>query len=509
MSTRARRQGAAIAIAAALTGTGLIGVASSAEAAPAQVPAKAYDFNGDGFQDQALGSPYGDVGSVTNAGFISVVYGSATGLNITATPGTQAPHPTVINQNSPGIPGGVEAEDQFGYALTSADFDRDGYADLAVGIPGEDTGAGADAGLDTIIWGTPSGLTNVATDGTEPVEAAAGHRYGSNMTTGDLDGDGATNLVATAEGTPDFYWFDFGTALQAARTHGKAKAANVRLPRAAQRAAAAASPGVNAFYVAAGDVTGDDTDELALGWRDDDAFLPEAKAGFALYEYDSATGGLVPGTSIATPGISSIAVGDFQADGNADVAVGQVGDTPSLGGRATVYRGSATGVSPGDSYFLAQGAGIPGTAKAGDGFGWQLAVGRADGDNTDDLAVGAPLKDVGTLTDAGAAAVVYGATGGLATGRPSLVFTQDTGAIPGTAEAADQAGYHVALVDQNGDSKTELSIGVPRENGFEGYVDVLNGTTTGIVTPGSIGLGTGVLGVTGTTAQIGLRIGRL
>lgn len=41
----------------------------------------------------------------------------------------------VITQSSRGIPGSLERDDQFGAALTSADFDRDGFADLAVGAP--------------------------------------------------------------------------------------------------------------------------------------------------------------------------------------------------------------------------------------------------------------------------------------------------------------------------------------------------------------------------------------
>lgn len=503
MRTRSHRTVAAAVIAAAITGVGSIGVVVPAAQAsvlapvqaPVQVPAKAYDFNGDGFQDLALGSPYGDVGSAANAGFISVVYGSATGLDIKNESGHK-----VISQNSPGIPGGAEANDQFGWSLTSADFDQDGYADLAVGVPGEDTNEGVDAGLDTIIWGTPSGLANVATDAIEPVGAAAGHAYGSELTTGDLDGDGTVNLVVAAAGTPDFYWYTFDTAANAVRNHGKATEANLRVPRAARQAA---TPGVNAFYLAAGDITGDDIDDLALGWRDDDAFLPEARAGFTVYA-GARDGELEAGAPIATPGIGSIAVGDFQGDGTADVAVGQPGDSPSLGGRVTVFRGG--NVSSGNSYFVTQGAGIPGTAKAGDEFGYALAVGNANGTGPVDLAIGAARKDVGTLTDAGAAAMLYGAAGGLTGGQ---VFTQDTGSIPGTAEAGDRFGAKVALVDHNNDNRTDLSIGIPQENGFEGYVVVLNGTSGGITTDGSIGFGSGVLGVSGTTAQIGSRIGRL
>ena len=44
------------------------------------------------------------------------------------------------HQDSPGVANTVEAGDAFGTALASADFNGDGFDDLAVGVPGEDVG---------------------------------------------------------------------------------------------------------------------------------------------------------------------------------------------------------------------------------------------------------------------------------------------------------------------------------------------------------------------------------
>ena len=76
------------------------------------------DFNGDGFDDLVVGAPYEDVvtGGVNNAnaGTVTVIYGSATGLTAA---GNQ-----VWTQDSAGMLDVVEAGDIFGYALAVGDF---------------------------------------------------------------------------------------------------------------------------------------------------------------------------------------------------------------------------------------------------------------------------------------------------------------------------------------------------------------------------------------------------
>lgn len=44
----------------------------------------AVDFNGDGFEDKAIGVPYEDIDSIVDAGAVHVIYGSVRGLNATA-----------------------------------------------------------------------------------------------------------------------------------------------------------------------------------------------------------------------------------------------------------------------------------------------------------------------------------------------------------------------------------------------------------------------------------------
>ena len=109
------------------------------------------DFNGDGYADLAVGVPGEDVNGVKYAGGVNVLYGSSRGLTTT---GNQ-----LWTQDSPGVKDAAEEFDRFGSALAIGDFNGDGYADLAVGVPGEDVGRVAYAGAVNVLYGSPSGLT--------------------------------------------------------------------------------------------------------------------------------------------------------------------------------------------------------------------------------------------------------------------------------------------------------------------------------------------------------------
>jgi len=83
-------------------------------------------------------------------------------------------------------------------------------------------------------------------------------------------------------------------------------------------------------------------------------------------------------------------------------------------------------------------------AETGDRFARAFAVGDVDGDGFDDLTVGVPAEDVGTVFDAGAVNVLKGAAGGL-TSSGSQQFTQDSPELPDTAEDSDQFGAALAV----------------------------------------------------------------
>jgi hypothetical protein len=94
--------------------------------AVAQVTVPGPDFNNDGFGDLAVGVPGEDLGSATDAGAVSVLYGSAGGL---------ASNGQVLTQDTAGVPGVSEDGDRFGTALVAGEFNGDAFGDLAVGAP--------------------------------------------------------------------------------------------------------------------------------------------------------------------------------------------------------------------------------------------------------------------------------------------------------------------------------------------------------------------------------------
>ena len=88
------------------------------------------DFNGDGFDDLAIGVLLEDVGSIVDAGAVNVIYGTANLLS--------AANDQFFTQNTTNIEDTAEASDNFGSALTSGDFNGDGFDDLAIGVPLEE-----------------------------------------------------------------------------------------------------------------------------------------------------------------------------------------------------------------------------------------------------------------------------------------------------------------------------------------------------------------------------------
>jgi hypothetical protein len=81
------------------------------------------------------------------------------------------------------------------------DFNGDGYADLAVGVPHEDDGKATDSGAINIIYGSAEGLTEVGnkffTRNTPGVPGLVqkGAQFGKALAAGDFNGDGFTDLA--------------------------------------------------------------------------------------------------------------------------------------------------------------------------------------------------------------------------------------------------------------------------------------------------------------------------
>jgi disulfide bond formation protein DsbB len=279
------------------------------------------DFNGDGFADLAAGAPFGeDVGSFVDAGSVNVIYGSASGL---AAAGNQ-----FWTQDSPGIRDSAEEGDFLGYGVAPADFDGDGFVDLAVPAFGEDAGSVADVGAVNVIYGSAAGL------------AAAGNQLWSQNSPGILD---------TAEATDGF-----------------------------------------GVYSGAGDFNGDGFGDLAAGAAFGEDVGSVVDAGSVNVIYGSAAGLSAAGNQFWTqdsPGILDTAEefdnfgcfvgpGDFDGDAFDDMAVCvQYEDLGAMDqGAVNVIYGSAGGISASGNQLWSQDSpGIGDTGEANDNFGWWIA----------------------------------------------------------------------------------------------------------------------------------------
>ncbi len=157
------------------------------------------DFNNDTFADVAIGIPFGSaIGGPGTEGLVDIFYGSADGLDPDAN--------QRFTQFGDDVAGTGETDDAFGSSLVSADFNMDGFDDLAVGAPDENTGVTESAGAVNIILGSADGLTsdnnNIfgQTTGNISSEPAANEFFGFALASADFNGDDFADLAVSAPG---------------------------------------------------------------------------------------------------------------------------------------------------------------------------------------------------------------------------------------------------------------------------------------------------------------------
>ena len=421
-------------------------------------------------------------------------------------------------------------------AVTS-DFNGDGYADLAVGVPDGTVGGHAKAGYVNVVWGGPKGVgahgSIRVTQATPEVPGTpeAGDRFGASVALTDLNGDGIAELLA---GVPGEDVIDRGTDAGMVIAVGGSKGG----PGPGSTVLTGPSP--SAAYgksVAAADMTGDDNKEIVIGGTDkvvarviqgEDSMVttvvaapmggrapvlatgdfdsdgtadlavaywtagnPNTQSHVRLWKWDADQSAMANFWNTANAGVTALAAGDFDGDGHDDLALGECReiadeniDDPcgpeklAKGGGLHIHYGSpAGGPFSGRAQTLNQDTGgVPGVAEDGDRFGAALAVADVNRDGRDDLIAGAPGEAIGSEAGAGAAWLLHGGAQGLldANGAATAAtWNQDTAGVPGVAEAGDTFGAAVASGDFNADGVPDVTVGSPGENASLGAVWLL------------------------------------
>ncbi len=481
------------------------------------------DFDGDGYDDLATGIPadWGAEVGVTwgyAPGWVSIIYGGPEGLTSTRS--------QLIDQDDLPVDEPAEDGDRFGNALAAGDFNNDGHDDLAIGAPGDEH----DAGSIFVLFGSDDGLR---TEGAKHLARRCWQIlqlcsqpdalnfdstfFGNALTTGNVNGDEFTDLIVGVQnydhldaieisigGQWTFEGFVDVGVLEVF-TGGADGLSDVPYERRVpyfEYELDSVVGGCSVFpscsyrfgaSVAAGDINGDGIDDVAVGapgFNSGLVFL----SGTVYVMYGSSDGLRTDGSQRwdqDSDGIggraelndkfgSSLAIGDFDGDLFADLAVGTPNESVGTGlsetpfaGMVNVLYGTSFGLSAERNQTWHQDSeSIAGSSESGDSFGFSLSAGDFSGDGISDLAVGVPRENItvdGFLgidiskTDAGMVNVIYGSPGGLiATGDQA--WHQNRSSIAGAVENFDHFGWSLASGDFDGNGADDLAVGVPGED---------------------------------------------
>ena len=374
------------------------------------------DFNVDGKTDVAIGAS----GYTGSTGRVYVFYGDG------SIPTTAATADVIITGS--GTPG------YFGSSLTAGDVNADGRADLVVGATDFSNANGG-----AYIFYNDGSIPTTAATADVIILGENGSQFGGAVLTGDFNSDGKTDFVVSgaqyvsSTGRVYLFYSQNGQVNTNFSISGEATGDNF-----------------SESALATGDLNSDGRTDLIVGAR---AYGSSDTGRVYIFYGDGQlpTAAASADVIISSAGGTSdyfghaLATGDFDADGDTDLAVGADGYSTNTG---RVYIFNNDGSYPGS----ASTADVTITGEATNNyFGFSLVAGNLNtSNNKTDLAVGAK-------GNGGNAGRVY-------------IFRND-GSIPTTAATADviidhdgntwQFGTALGVGDFNADGRTDLVAGAP------------------------------------------------
>jgi FG-GAP repeat len=364
--------------------------------------------------------------------------------------------------------------------ISRGDFNGDGFADLAIGIPGEDQGGEASSGAAVVIYGSRDGLVSSAavaqgvpapqfwSQDSSGISGSneSGDRFGSALASGEFNGDDYSDLAIGVPGED----ITFG---------GSAKANTGRVVIIYGSPAGLAASGSNM-------VRAPQSFDLLNG-------NPQMTLSVEYVVPENANLG------------QALAWGDFDGDGFGDLAIGApkltvkhneflhfFAETES--GGVWVLYGSANGIQLSRDQFFTP----DGTVGHRDGdeftsidadttgyhFGAALTAGDFDANGADDLAIGIPDENIytnvsGTMARRAGGVMVFpgsvedfGVTPGLF-GQPAhfcqrtSISSYRTTTFQTVPLSDERFGAALTAADFDGDGASDLVIGVPGQSGQE------------------------------------------
>ncbi len=353
------------------------------------------DVNGDGVDDLVVGAPEykSDVPNVGKTGAAYLYLGTTSGISASVAWSFQRDE---MSFKAAGL----------GAAVSTADVNRDNYADVLVGAPNYSDGQDNEGAV-FLFHGAMDGPTSTP-QWMWTCEQAAARCGAAVATAGDVNGDSFDDVLI---GAP--YYEDGETYLnEGAAFLFLGSATGLSDAPAWSAYGGQTDAAFGAAVNTAGDVNGDGFDDVLVGAP---AYACADEAGGALFLYLGSGSGLptTPSQRICAEqagakfGAAIATAGDVNADGYADVVVGapfydSTETNPDNKGASYVYYGTPWGLHT-QSYWGTLGE------KSDTRFG--AAVDAAydhDADGYNDVLVGAPGYKINSETNNAGKALIYG-----------------------------------------------------------------------------------------------------
>lgn len=436
------------------------------------------DINGDGIIDLIIGAPGYDP-SATH--YVYVVFGTTGGfpnpLPLSTLDGTNGFRFNPENTYYAGI--------EPLQSVAAGDVNGDGIADLVIGAPY--TVAGGVQGSAYVIFGHTGAwvadMGMAVLDGTKGIrlnypdapptpDVYAGQAVGA----ADMNGDGIADIIVNAPYQANSSFVVFGRSSWTRATYTLDNDATTGIINGIDGFAITKTSYVPGYAIAAGDVNGDGRSDLVLSSPDVNLSQGEIHVVFGhaagvpwatpfdVSSLNGTNGFSITGINTGDFTGKSVAAGDFNGDGKADVIIGAPDAAPAgniLAGTVYVVFGHS---NPWASSFLLSGLDGTNGVRFDDpvikqGTGSSVAAGDINGDGKADIVMGSQFPN----TPNSKAFIVFGKATWTEADHSLDAVGATHGVIDGTQgfQANDIVTKHssVGAGDLNGDGKDDVMVG--------------------------------------------------